>query len=61
MMASADARHFTRICERVYRFAPLRMSRAQRASIHGADEHVRVDDLLDGVEWVRVLLRALPD
>jgi carboxypeptidase PM20D1 len=60
MMASADARHFTRVCERVYRFAPLRMSRAQRASIHGADEHVRVDDLLDGVEWYRRLLRALP-
>jgi carboxypeptidase PM20D1 len=61
MMASADARHFTRICDRVYRFAPLRMSRAQRASIHGADEHVGAGDLLDGVEWVRVLLRALPD
>ncbi|MCO1655417.1 M20/M25/M40 family metallo-hydrolase [Pseudonocardia humida] len=60
MMASADARHFTRICERVYRFAPLRMSRAQRASIHGADEHVRVADLLDGVEWYRRLLLALP-
>ncbi|WP_214403405.1 M20/M25/M40 family metallo-hydrolase [Pseudonocardia lacus] len=61
MMASADARHFTRICDRVYRFAPLRMSRAQRASIHAADEHVGAADLLDGVRWYRRLLLALPD
>jgi carboxypeptidase PM20D1 len=60
MMASADARHFARICERVYRFAPLRMSREQRASIHAADEHVRVADLIDGVAWYRRLLERLP-
>jgi carboxypeptidase PM20D1 len=61
MMAAADARHFARICERVYRFVPLRMSRAQRASIHAVDEHLRVVDLLDGIEWYRRLLQALPE
>jgi carboxypeptidase PM20D1 len=61
MMAAADARHFTRICERVYRFVPLRMSRAQRASIHAADEHLLVADLLAAIEWYRRLVQALPD
>jgi carboxypeptidase PM20D1 len=60
MMAATDSRHFARICERVYRFAPIRMSRQQRASIHAVDEHVRVADLLDGVEWYRRLIEDLP-
>ncbi|MBI4943338.1 MAG: M20/M25/M40 family metallo-hydrolase [Actinobacteria bacterium] len=60
MMAATDSRHFTAICDRVYRFAPLRMTKAQRAAIHSYDEHVRVDDLLDGVRWYRRLLEGLP-
>jgi carboxypeptidase PM20D1 len=60
MMAATDSRHFTAICDRVYRFAPLRMTKEQRASIHSYDEHVRVDDLLDGVRWYRRLLEGLP-
>ena len=37
MMAATDSRHFTAICERVYRFAPFRMSKAQRQAIHSYD------------------------
>ena len=60
MMAATDSRHFTAICERVYRFAPFRMSKAQRESIHSHDEHLGVQDLLDGVAWYRRLLEDLP-
>ena len=60
MMAATDARHFHALCDRVYRFAPLRMSRAQRQAIHSHDEHVVVADLLDGVRWYAELLRTLP-
>ena len=60
MMAATDARAFTSICERVYRFVPFRMTRAQRESIHSYDEHLRVEDLLDGVRWYRALLEGLP-
>lgn len=61
MMAATDSRHFTAICERVYRFAPFRMSKAQRESIHSYDEHLGVQDLLDGVAWYRRLLTDLPE
>ncbi len=61
MMAATDSRHFTAICERVYRFAPFRMSKAQRESIHSHDEHLGVQDLLDGVAWYRRLLEELPE
>jgi carboxypeptidase PM20D1 len=60
MMAATDSRFFTRICDRVYRFAPFRMSKAQRASIHSYDEHLGVDALLDGVRWYRRLIERLP-
>ena len=56
MMAATDSRHFTAICERVYRFAPFRMTKAQRESIHSYDEHLGVDAFLDGVRWYRRLI-----
>ena len=60
MMAATDARFFTGLCERVYRYAPFRMSRAQRQSIHSFDEHLGVEALVEGVHWYERLLEGLP-
>jgi carboxypeptidase PM20D1 len=60
MMAATDSRHFTEICERVYRFAPFRMSKAQRQAIHSYDEHLAIDDFLAGIAWYRRLIERLP-
>ncbi len=60
MMAATDARFFTTICERVYRFAPFRMTKAQRESIHSYDEHLGVDALVDGVRWYERLIERIP-
>lgn len=60
MMAATDSRFFTRICPRVYRFAPFRMSKAQRESIHSYDEHLGVDAFVDGVRWYRRLIERIP-
>ena len=60
MMAATDSRHFTAICDRVYRFAPFRMTKAQRESIHSYDEHLGINDLVDGVTWYRTLIERLP-
>lgn len=59
MLAATDSRHFYEICDRVYRFAPFRMTAEQRGSIHAADEHLGVDDLLDGVRFYRRLIEEL--
>ncbi len=59
MLAASDARHFTQIAEHVYRFSPFAMSREQRESIHGVDEHVSVDALGRGVVFFRALIRSL--
>ena len=60
MMAATDSRHFTAISAHVYRFAPFRMTKAQRQAIHSYDEHLGVADLLDGARWYRRLIERLP-
>ena len=59
MMAATDSRHFAAICPRVYRFAPLRMSKDQRAAIHSYDERLGVRDFRDAATWYRRLLQNL--
>jgi carboxypeptidase PM20D1 len=57
---ATDSRHFTRICEHVYRFAPFRMDAAQRRAVHSYDEHLGVDAFLAGIDWYEALLGRLP-
>ncbi|MDO9496475.1 MAG: M20 family peptidase [Nocardioides sp.] len=59
MMAATDSRFFTGICERVYRFAPFRMTKAQRQAIHSFDEHLGVDAFVDGVRWYQRLIERI--
>jgi carboxypeptidase PM20D1 len=59
MLGATDARRFTAICPRVYRFTPFRMSKAQRESIHSYDEHIGVEDFLAGVRWYRRLIESI--
>ncbi len=60
MMAATDSRHFTEICERVYRYTPFRMTKAQRESIHSYDEHIGVDDFVAGIDWYQRLIERIP-
>ncbi len=58
---ATDSRHFTRITDHVYRFAPFRMDAAQRRAIHSYDEHLGVDAFLAGVDWHQALIAGLPE
>ena len=60
VLATTDSRFFTAICDRVYRFVPFRMTKAQRATIHAADEHLDIDAFLAGIDWYRRLIESLP-
>lgn len=59
MMQASDSRHYHRFSPAVYRFAPLSMSSAQRASIHGVDERVEIEALVRGERFHRSLLQRL--
>jgi carboxypeptidase PM20D1 len=60
MMAATDSRFFTEICDRVYRFAPFRMTKTQRQAIHSYDEHIGLDAFVDGVRWYQRLIERIP-
>lgn len=58
MFAASDARHFTRISDHVYRFCGIRMSKAERATLHAIDEHVQVADWIESIGFFSALVRA---
>ena len=59
MMGATDSRFFAEICPRVYRFAPFRMTKSQRESIHSYDERIGVDDYLEGIDFYRRLIEGI--
>jgi carboxypeptidase PM20D1 len=59
-MGATDARHWHRTDPAVYRFAPLFMTTAERAGIHGSDERVAIDSLVRAERCYRALLKGLP-
>ena len=59
MNGGTDARHFSKICKNVYRFAGFRFSEAERASMHGNDEKLEINSYLDGVHFYVKLLMNL--
>ncbi len=61
MMGGTDARFLTGLCDTVYRFAPLRMSKAARESLHSHDERVETDTLAEAVLFYERLIESLPE
>ena len=59
MNGGTDSKHFTRICDNVYRFAGFRFNNEERAAMHGNDETLRVQSYLDGVQFYIKLLQSI--
>lgn len=56
---ATDARRFAHLSDSVYRFAPLRMNRADRDAIHAANESVQINTLGEGVEFMMELISSV--
>lgn len=59
MLASSDARRYCKICSAVYRFTPFEMTKAQRDSVHGINEHIGIADFERGIRFYRKILQSL--
>ncbi len=57
-LGASDSRFFTALCDRVYRFTPFALTRAERDALHAHDERIRVEVWLRGIEFYRALIVA---
>lgn len=51
MTACTDSRSYHKICSNVYRFSPVHMTREEISSIHGNNESIGIDNLMDCVKF----------
>jgi carboxypeptidase PM20D1 len=58
-LGASDSRHFTRICNAVYRFTPFEISREERGTLHAVNERIHVATWLRGIEFYEKLVAAL--
>lgn len=58
MLGASDSRHFTGICDAVYRFTPFELSADERGALHARDERIHVATWLRGIRVYQSLLRA---
>lgn len=59
MMAATDSRYYHRISDHVYRFSPMKMTKDERKLIHGINEAIRVDSLIECTTFYVNLLQKL--
>lgn len=57
MVQCSDSRHYSRICDRVYRFSAMDMTAEERKSIHGNNEKIRLESISRAVEFYIRLMR----
>jgi carboxypeptidase PM20D1 len=57
-LGASDSRHFTGVCDAVYRFTPFEMSAAERGTLHAVNERIRVATWLRGISFYAALIES---
>ena len=59
MVATSDSRHYHEICERVYKFSPMDVSKKDLAKIHGFNEDISIENIINGTNFYLNLIDQL--
>lgn len=57
LAAGTDARRFTDVADNIFRFAPIDLDEAQYASVHGANEHIKLKNIGQCVCFYKELIK----
>ena len=57
--AGTDARHFSPICDRIFRFGAFRLDDELFGTVHGADERIPIKDYLKCIEFYTELVKGI--
>ena len=57
LVAGTDARRFTDVADNIFRFAPIDLDEAQYASVHGANEHIKLKNVGQCVCFYKTLIK----
>ncbi len=59
MVATSDSRHYHEVCEHVYKFSPMDVSKKDLAKIHGFDEDISIENVINGINFYLNLIDQL--
>ncbi len=59
LTGGTDARHYTPICDNIFRFAPLEINHQQLNSVHGLNENIFTKTLPKGVDFYKMILHKI--
>lgn len=59
MTATSDSRHYHDVCERVFKFSPMDVTKEDLAKIHGYDEDISLENVENGVQFYINLIDQL--
>ena len=59
MVQCSDSRHYGPISDKVYRFSAMDLTAEERHSIHGNDEHIRLETAVRAVEFFMRVMKRL--
>lgn len=61
LTAGTDARHFSDLADSILRFAPIDLDKAQFASIHGANEHIKIPNIGQSVLFYKDVIQRIKE
>lgn len=56
-VGATDVRHYTAVCNHLYRFLPLQLRPSDLSRIHGSNERVAADQYKRAIRWYEQLIR----